>query len=601
MRALSLLVLLSAFTAEAQAPQCATPSATDGGTPKDALSYTRILRRISLSLTGTTPTAAQYQSMVNASSDADREQLLSSAIDDALASPRFYDRMFNFGQEWLAIGAYTTGAVGDAYQGDMAGHIWGCPAGSIHAGAYYGSVGNPHAANVCNDKDFAGNAAVQPVVTVEPWWAPGTTVTVVGAAGSNVTQVPGPNNTMLDCGFAVGGYYDPELPDGCGCGPNLVWCAPLVGLNSKSNHDLINAQRRHPYEEPARLFAHLAWHDRPLSDLVTGNYSVGTNWLRHLYVRQGHQQGSSALDANTTWWKPAADTSPRDPRHADPNDPQAWREFVVEDLNPYLLSLTPGHTPSGDMSRTYHFDPRTTTAAPDGLPSAGVLTMIGSLSAFPRERVRSARFLETFACQNFQPPPADVTFPPYAGDPATSGTCLHCHRTLDPGAIFFKRWTFGPQASYIGWPNQIGVGSMRMTPAWLSGNYPYCPTCGGPAYRFKTAFLPGTVLTPITAQDITNNPEAVLLDTMPATYTLLGQHGDGTMGPLGFGKIVVQSGEFDRCVVRKLYSHFIGRELDPAAEKLYLDKLAGQFVQGGRKVRPFLRVLFTQSELRRGL
>src|SRR4051812_29524214 len=110
MRALFLVPLLAA-TASAQAPQCAAAASSDGGAPTDTLSYPRMLRRISLSLTGTTPTAAQYQAVVNASTDAAREQLLSGAVDEALSSPRFYDRMFNFGQQWLAIGAYTTGAL----------------------------------------------------------------------------------------------------------------------------------------------------------------------------------------------------------------------------------------------------------------------------------------------------------------------------------------------------------------------------------------------------------------------------------------------------------------------------------------------------------
>ena len=126
---------------------------------------------------------------------------------------------------------------------------------------------------------------------------------------------------------------------------------------------------------------------------------------------------SNALDANTTWWRPDADNAPRDPLHPVPNDPQAWREFVVEDLEPFHLALTNGRERSGSMERTYRFDPRTTTAAPQGLPTAGVLTMMGAMSSFPRERVRAARFLEMFACQSFSPPPADVHFPPLENDP----------------------------------------------------------------------------------------------------------------------------------------------------------------------------------------
>ncbi|MFT3837304.1 MAG: hypothetical protein QM723_09950 [Myxococcaceae bacterium] len=589
MRTVLFLLIAAAALAPslASAQLCAVP---DGGVPpNDGITDTRVLRRIALSLTGTTPAASEYEALL-AAAPQDRQAMLDQAVDDALAAPAFYTQMVNFGHDWIAVGAYTTGAQGDAYQGDMAGHLFTCGGSTAHPGALY-SFGeypnNPE--NVCDDKDGTGASITVAVNNVEPWWAPGTTVTVVGAGGTNVKTVM-VNGQPQDCGMATGGYYDPTLAPGCGCGPNLVWCAPLSGLSAGSYYDLYQAQRRHPYEEPARLFAHLAWYDRPLSDLVTGNYSVATNWLRSLYVRQGRQQGSNASDANTTWWKAASDTAPRDPLHPTPNDPQAWREYKFSDLNPYLID-----------DRSYQFDPRTTTAAPQGWPSAGVLTMIGSLSSFPRERVRAARFLETFACQSFAPPPADVQFPPYANDPATSGTCMHCHQTLDPAAIHFKRWDFGGDSYYVPWPFIGGMGRYRMTPEWLSGQYPYGPDNHNPAFRWMNAFKPGTVLTPVTAADVTANPEAVLLDTMPPSYTLLGTHGDGTMGPLGFGKILIASGEFDRCSARRLYQRFIGRPLDPAAEKLYIDKLAAQFVAGGRQVRPFVRYLLKEPEFRRGL
>jgi hypothetical protein len=565
------------------------------------MSDTRLLRRVVLGLTGTTPTLAQYEEMEAAATPEAREALLQRTLDAALASPRFYERMLRFGHEWIAVGAYTTGASGDAYQGDLSGHLFRCGTGTAHPGAYYhvNEFGSGDPGRQCNDQDGAGNAAVPEVRSVEPWWAPGTRVEVLGKAGSDVTQVPDAKGQPLDCGVARGGYYDPMLNAGCGCGPNLVWCSPLTGLLSASNHDL-RLQRRHPYEEPARLFAHLAWHDRPLSDLVVGNYTVGTNWLRALYVRFGRQQGSRALDANTTWWRPDTDPSPRDPLHPLPNDPQAWREFVVEELEPFHLALTEGRARSGSLERTYRYDPRTTTEPARGLPAAGVLTMMGALSSFPRERVRAARFLEIFACQSFTPPPADVHFPPYEVDPATGGTCLHCHKTLDPAAIPFKRWDFDPfQSSYVPWPFLPGVGRHRIDAKWLSGQYPHSGS--SPGYRWRNAFLPNTVMTPVTPEQVAANPEAVLLDTLPETYTLLGEHGDGTMGPLGFGKVLVRSGEFDRCVTRKLYAHFIGRELNPASEKGFIDRLAREFVAGERKLRPFLRFLFTQPEMRRGL
>lgn len=575
---LGLICALFACPALAQ-DQCTKPPVSTVPT-NDTLSDTRVLRRVWLALTGTTPQADKYESLVALPAD-QRAAAIDAEVDALLASPQFYEQMVRFGHEWLAVPAYTKGAQGDAYQGDMSGHLFVCAGNTMHPGAYY-SVGENGSPGLQCD------AAAVETNTVEPWWAPGTMVTVLGKAGSAVTTVNDTMGRAVDCGLANGGYYDPSIAAGCGCGPNLVWCSPLSGLGAGSNYDLFRSQRRHPFEEPARLFAHLAWNDRPLSDLIIGNYSVGTNWLRALYVRQGRQQGATDVTAN--WWKPSADASPRDPLHPSPDDPQAWREFTVETLNPYLLAR-----------RDYAFDPRTTTQPPDGLPAAGVLTMMGPLSAFPRERVRAARFLEMFACSTFTPPPSGTMFPPYAGDPATGGTCLHCHKALDPAAIFFKRWDFGAGSYYVPWPFMPGVGRWRITADWVSGRYPHSAADNSPGFRWKNAFVPGTVMTPTTQAEATANPEALLLDTMPQSYSLLGASSDGTMGPLGFGKLLINSGQFDRCAVRKLYARFVGRELDPAAEAAYVDALTREFVANERKLKPFLKYLLTQPEFRRGL
>lgn len=574
----SLLAALLAFSAHAQDQCKAPPVSTDP--PKDTLTPSRTLRRAYLALTGSTPLASQYEALVAAPPEA-RPAMVDAEIDALLASPKFYEQMVRFGHEWLAVPAYTKGAQGDAYQGDMSGHLFRCGGATLHAGAFYsvGENGSP------GDQCTSTTAEVN---NVEPWWAPGTTVDVLGKAGTAVTTIVDSMGMTRDCGLVSGGYYDPALQAGCGCGPHLIWCSPLSGLGAGSNFDLFNSQRRHPFEEPARLFAHLAWHDRPLSDLIVGNYSVGTNWLRSLYVRQGRQQG--AADVGGDWWKASADVSPRDPMHPTAEDPQAWREFTVASLNPYFLAR-----------REYSYDPRTTTLPPDGLPSAGVLTMMGPLSAFPRERVRAARFLEMFACSSFSPPPAGVTFPPYTGDPATGGTCLHCHRALDPAAIFFKRWDFGADSYYVPWPFMPGVGRYRITAAWVSGQYPHSAADNSPGFRWRNAFKPGTVMTPTTQAEATANPEALLLDTMPPSYSLLGTASDGTMGPLGFGKLLMASGSFDKCAVRKIYARFVGRELDPASEAPYVDALTREFVAGDRKLKPFIKYLLTQPEFRRGL
>lgn len=602
------LVLLLSTAASAQ-DQCTTAQPTN-----DALADTRVLRRVWLTLQGTTPPVEDYEALNRAATPAARQAIIDSTVDTLLQSTGFYEQMVQFGHEWIRNGLYTAGAQGDGYQGDMSGHIWPCPGGTAHAGQYYlnNDYDAPYLPNynpqppprLCNDLDHDGNAKMQPTATREPWWAPGTSITIVGAIALDARTLQKADGGVVDCGIAAGGYYDPDLPQGCGCGPNLIWCAPLKGTNDGRQLDLVHAQRAHPFEEPARLVAHLVWHDRDLSDVVLGNYSVGTNWLRHLYVRWGRQLGPAAADQNTSWWRPAADQGPRDPLHPNANDPQAWREFVVEDLNPYLLALTPGGARGGGLGRTMTYDPRTTTAPPPGLPTAGVLTMMGPNSSWPRERVRAARFLEAFTCSSLTPPPAGAVFAPYVDDPARGGVCSHCHRTLDPVAIAFKRWDFAPHGQYGGavpFPILGGVGRWRITAAWLSGQYPHSRNDKSPGFRWRNAFLPGTVMTPVTAAQVAANPEAVLMDSVPAGYTLFGQPADSTMGPLGFARSLVQSGEFDRCAVRRLYERVVGRDLQPEEERLYLDALVQQFVQDGRRVRPFIKHLMRQPEFRRGL
>ena len=267
------LVALAPMAATAQ-QQCSAPPGPRPA-PTDLVSDTRLLRRIALTLEGTTPDISELEALTSAASPEARASLISAAIDRRLQSPAFYEQMVKFGHEWISIGSYSKGAQGDAYQGDMAGHLFRCGAGP-NAGAYFIND-DPDAPmqNVCKNLDRNGAAKTQPTIQVEPWWAPGTMVTVVGAATSTATTVAGPMNTTKDCGRASGGYYDPSVPAGCGCGPNLVWCAPLEGLNSGSLHDLKNRQRRHPFEEPARLLGHLAWHDRNHKNIfVKGSWTL---------------------------------------------------------------------------------------------------------------------------------------------------------------------------------------------------------------------------------------------------------------------------------------------------------------------------------------
>lgn len=558
-----------------------TPTPPPDDPSVDPLSPSRLLRRAHLSLVGVPPTAADYQALEQAPDGAARFQAVDAAIDRLLSEPSFYRSMVDFGREWIALPAIAATADEPEYYAAEQWNLPTCPANTAHAGEL--AMYNIYDAGLqpCDGRNEDGSPAQ--VREIEPWWAPGTTVRVVGRAGDPTVNlsVAGEN---VDCGQrSADEGTPPDHYERCGCGPNLVWCKP-AGHTDWKIYLTYNplGQRRLLWEEPARLVGHLAWYDRPLSELILGSTSVGPVEVQVAYVRAGRRAGVTALDADDSWWRPASFTTPVDPEHAA-DDRWAWREFSVPARNPKLLA-----------ERDYRFDPRTEPqGSMRGIPAAGVLTMIGPLGAFTRERVRGARFLEIFACENFSPPPASQVFNRYERDPATQGPCQHCHARIDPAAIHFKRWErVGNAIAYL------GVGAWQIPDVWTTSQYPYH---GDPFARWARLWAPETRLTPVSAAVAAANPSARFIDFLPPEQSLLGERSDGTVGPLGFAKLLMSSGAFDRCLVRRLHERFVGRDLDPAAEAGYLDALVEGFIAGDRKARPFIKLLTQTASFRRGL
>ena len=417
--------------------------------------------------------------------------------------------MFDLGFEWMHIPLIPSTADAPEYGAQQQVSLQICGDDTAHPGAWR------------KFRETAGCASDQ-LHDIEPWWAPGTTVTLVGTAASTSPRgihSVGGNPVEYDCEGS---------PDGtCGCGAHAMRCHPDFQRYA-GNEDYLpfneHGQRRQLAEEPARLFAHLAWFDQPLDELILGHISVG----------------------NT------------------------------------------------------QFDPRVDVGPVAGIPAAGVLTSLAFLDGYPRERLRAARALEVFACEQLDPPQG-LTFNEYRRDPASEGSCQHCHRRIDPAAIHFKRWAkrgnalegFG--ASYL----MPGVGTKWHFPtSWRTGAYPYG---GEPFAQWNRWYTADTRLTPVTQAEIDADPEVVFIDFLPPDQTLLGQVSDGTIGPLGFAKLVVASGAFDRCVVRQLHKQIVGRDIDPTTEAGYLDALTARFVDDGKKVRPFIKHLTTSASFQRGL
>jgi hypothetical protein len=548
-----------------------TASAQAALTQHPPLSASRQLRRITLALRGKEPTLADYQAIAAAPDATAKTAILTKAIDDGLASTDFYDEMLAFGHDWLRTSEYTFGTVYPLrWSGSQSIVLERCPAATTHAGAWY-------VYDTYRTTDLCTSTTVR-TDSIEPWWAPGTTITTLGNVGAGNRSFNG-----TDCGVAdsqrmgVSTFLEGGI-DGCSCGPNLVYCLPKTFTPYGGNpmdDDLTSLDpkraRRAMWDEPARLFALIATKDRPFTDLILGDSTVVTPSLRHVYNRAARMAGpNDALDDNP-WWK----------THGNPEE---WREAKIAEINPLLIA-----------NRAYTYDPRTQTGQAIGIPSAGVLTMLGSLGAFPRERVRAARWLEILTCNQFNAPDPAQVFNVYKNDPATQGSCQHCHGAggIDATAIHFKRVAIRDSGDIV----FGGVGAWTWAKLSTNGSEQRDPE---PKERWNTAFIPGTRLTPITAAELTAHPEARMIDFLPPGESLFGIPSDGTIGPLGFAKMLVASGLYDRCAARKIYGKVFGRELDAAQEGPYIDALTKQWIDGGRQVRPFIRKLLATDEFGRG-
>ena len=509
------------------------------------LSPTRQLRRAYLSLTMQEPPVERYEALLEA---ADAGAFIEEEIDQLLEGQAFHETLMDWGHEYIPIPEYPR--PNPVWRSSKAAHSDFCGEDTLHANAIgiFNHLGDDPA--ICDDP----SARVEFTI---PWWDPSTMVKVIGQAANADLLYDGQDCSVSRVGL---NWVKPSV-QGCGCGPNLTFChrqwpgdqfergyGSTTRLDGNNHHP--NSQRRSLHDEPARFLAYIVTQGRDFSDLILSDYTIVDRGLYHMYTRQGHHSQVYPERAMESEWV-------HDFTSAD-----QWREVKFSEMHPHLID-----------DPDYAYDPRVDEGEPLGLPSSGVLTMLGPMAAWPRPRVRAARWLESLACDEFSPPETPVEFPPYRSDPATEGVCLHCHVRLDAAAMSFKR-TFDRGGSVAG----IG--------AWKIQNLLSYNT---DRVRFENSMLPNTVMTPVTEEQIEANPNARLIDFMPPGQTLLGQESDGTIGPRGFAKVMVSSGAFDQCAVRRAYERFGGRTFDVGVEADELQQRIDAFVSSGRDMKGLIR------------
>jgi hypothetical protein len=148
-------------------PATSVDPTTDVPAPvNDPLPASRLLRRASLALRGTSPEMSEYEALQQLPSEEARLNAVNQAIEAMLTSKELYREVLQWGKEWFALGDYLSGGKSEGYlwRGDNRAYIFECPAGTKHAGALYGSraengysyppnIANPPPPPICDDLD----------------------------------------------------------------------------------------------------------------------------------------------------------------------------------------------------------------------------------------------------------------------------------------------------------------------------------------------------------------------------------------------------------------------------------------------------------------
>ncbi|HWB73598.1 MAG TPA: hypothetical protein VG755_01560, partial [Nannocystaceae bacterium] len=153
-------------------------SDTAGDEPlADELSPLRLLRRASIALLGVPPTDAQLDEILALGDDDARFAYVESFVAEALGDVRFYDTMFETGKTWLNVRLIDRSADEPEFGPKQQRVLAPCEAGTANAGKLH------YWRNDYNADDGACDAGA-PSITIEPWWAPGENVELVGNAAN---------------------------------------------------------------------------------------------------------------------------------------------------------------------------------------------------------------------------------------------------------------------------------------------------------------------------------------------------------------------------------------------------------------------------------
>ncbi|MFN7132867.1 MAG: DUF1585 domain-containing protein, partial [Myxococcales bacterium] len=317
-------------------------------------------------------------------------------------------------------------------------------------------------------------------------------------------------------------------------------CGDRMRRCEPQNNAVFNARVRAVNEEPVLIADSVLRRDEPYFNLLTTRRSFVNGVLSSLWKQR---------QLNNVW----AMTPPADlesiPSIDYAGNENTWKEYVRSEQH------------------------------------SGVLTTQSFLLRFPTQRARVNEFYEAFLCKTFMPP-SNATLPDAEdscnreNNLARRCGCNYCHATLEPTGAHWGRFT-ERGAAYID-PVRYPKLNPKCRDCALSGN----TNCGGECREYIMSALDG-------------DGAQSLGMLKPYLYRTAAEELNIVQGPRLLVERMKQTGDLERCTVRRMWKEFLGRGMTEQEQAMYLESLTRSFASSNFNLKKLIEEIVATDAYRR--
>ncbi|SEM58530.1 hypothetical protein SAMN05444354_11924 [Stigmatella aurantiaca] len=215
---------------------------------------------------------------------------------------------------------------------------------------------------------------------------------------------------------------------------------------------------------------------------------------------------------------------------------------------------------------------------------SGVLTTPSFLYRFPTQRARVSEFYEAFLCKTFVPskdplpPPEDPSH--RDNNLARRAGCNYCHATIEPTGAHWGR--FDERNSLFLSPERYPRSDPKCKECALRGD----TSCGGECGAYV-----------MQAFDEEGANSLGMLKTY--LYRTESEEPNIEGGPSLLVQRMMQTGDMERCTVKRMWHEFLGRPMTAQEQQLYLESLAQNFASNHHSLKSLIETLLMTDAYRR--